>query len=201
MNQQDKLQILRHGVGGVFVRRATRGRLFVLAHHYAKKGTTTLRLPSGTCQPHESVFATLRREMLEEVAAQPDDFEFRLVFPKPVYFKLDHDDSTGKVTFLKVFFALEITRGIYRNSELVDDAGTPDEELLGPLYWWDIGDLLSLLTLRVHQLAVAATLLLLAQSHGVIHRRYKQTLSHWTRHTYKLQMENPAVTEYVTRAF
>jgi hypothetical protein len=140
--------------------------------------------------------------MYEEVAApRSDDFEFRLVFPHPVYFNLCRDDRTRKLTYLKVFFIFQITHGAPRDVTLIDDEGTPEAEILGPLRWYDIGSLVPRLTLRVHQCAVAATLLLLAQSNVALRSRYQHTWSRWERHTTQLQIKDPVVTEYVTRAF
>ncbi len=201
MENPTLIQIGRHGVGGVFIQRDPNGQLSVLAHHYTKKDITTLRLPSGTGRGHESVLATLHREMREEVAAQSDDFEFRLVFSKPVYFELDRDDRTGKLTYLKAFFALEITRGRHRDVELIDDEGTPEEELLGPLDWHDIGDLVPHLTLRTHQCAVVATFLLMARLDVAIRNQYQQTWDSWERHTTAFQIENPIVIAYITHGF
>jgi hypothetical protein len=203
MNRTDNLQIVTHSAGGVFVRHDPNGDILVLAHTYTTDGVTTIRVPSGTGQPGESVLATLHREMREEVAAQQEDFEFRSVFPKPVYCQLFPDDRTGRLSHLKVFFALQMTQGRHRERELFDDADTFNEERLGPLGWYEIRGLLAQMwqqhSPRAHVFAVAATLLMLAQDAAVCDR-YWSTLRQWESHAGKFQIGNPAVLEYVTRA-
>lgn len=201
LNRIDDLQIVNHSAGAVFVRHDSNGDVSVLAHTYNKNGETTIRVPVGTGHPGESISGTLRREMDEEVAAQRDDFGFRLIFPKPVYCQVFPDDRTGQLTHLKAFFALEITRGRHREWELIDDADGLNAERLGPLHWCEIEALLTLMrehTPRAHLFAVAATLLILAQADRAIRSRYWSTWRLWQRHAPQFRIENPAVTEYVS---
>ena len=201
VNRTDDVPIVTHSAGGVFVRHASNGDILVLAHTYNKNGETTIRVPAGTGQPGESLLETLHREMAEEVAAERDDFWFRLIYPKPVYWKLFPNDSTGQLTHLKAFFALEIVRGRHRDWELVDDAYGLNADRLGSLHWCEIGDLLSLMwghSPRAHLSAVATTLLLLAQADRALRSRYWSTWRQWQRHASQFHIQNPAVTEYIS---
>ncbi len=78
--EQDILRIVDHGVGAVFLQVDHDGSMLVLAHEYTGRNRegqvfTTLRMPFGKSRTDESVRATLNREVVEEVAADPTDFD------------------------------------------------------------------------------------------------------------------------------
>jgi hypothetical protein len=202
MPSEQQIPILSHAVGGVFVESRLDGQLDVLAHSYRKGGRTTLRVPVGSGRPGESLAHTLRREMLDEVAGS-DDFAFRLILPEPVYWERAADDNTRQNTHLKVFFALAIERGRHRDRELFDQAGTPEQERLGPLYWYEIGDLLrdmrSECSPRVHRLAVAGTLLAFAAFSSRVRGRYERDLAHWQTRREHFEKHESTVAEYLSR--
>ena len=200
--------ITDHAVGAVFLQSHHNGRLVVLAHDYTGRWNdgelhTTLRLPLGKGKPGESIGATLNREMIEEVAAEPGDFDFEILSPAPLYWEVVPHDATGERSHLKVVFAARIKRGHIRNFACVDDAGTFEEETHGPLQFLEITRVLSRMwkekSPRVHRLAVVGALYWCARQNPRIAEFYRRLRDERARDLAAFEPYHPVVNEYLAR--
>jgi len=114
------------------------GHVSIATMEYTKNGHSTIRIPVGTGEDGEDLLAALHRETVEEVAKDPENFEFRsLNGERPVWgmFAPDQDDPNG--LHLKAVYAIEVTCG-----ELRDYAKMDGDELLGPLSMTEVSDLI-----------------------------------------------------------
>jgi hypothetical protein len=205
---QPILRIVDHAVGAVFFHTHHNGRLLVLAHEYTGRGRdgqpyTTLRMPFGKGKPGENIGATLNREMIEEVAADPSDFDFEVLSPAPLYWEVVPDDETGERTHLKAVFPARHSKGHIRDFMRVDDPGTDDEETHGPLQWIEVSRLLTRMwkekAPRVHRLAVVSALLWISRQNARVARFYYRLRTDRARDVAHFEPYHAVVNEYLAR--
>ena len=127
-----------HGAGVVFLSPQSNGQVLVLVHDYTRcdgRGVplTTLRVPFGTGLPGESVFTTLSRVVLAEVAENPADFDFEVTAPSPVFWQVRTGDTSRERTHLKAIYTARHCMGRIRTTECVFDADTERETRLSPI--------------------------------------------------------------------
>lgn len=206
--EQDILRIFDHGVGAVFLQIDHDGRLLVLAHEYTGRNRggqsfTTLRVPFGKGQPGESVRATLNREVVEEVAADPTDFDFEVLSVAPLYWEVVPDDETGERTHLKVFFPARHRRGAIRDFLRVDDPTTEDQEIHGPLQWIEVSRLLNQMwkemAPRMHRLGVVSALIWAATKYAAVAYHYGRLCADRARDVASFKPFHPVVDDYLAR--
>ena len=207
-NDQPIRQIEGHGVGGVFLQMRRTGAMLVLAHEYTGLGRhglpfTSLRIPFGTGVPGECVRATLNRKMREEVAADPSDFGFEVLSQTPLYWQVASCQQSGERSHLKLAYPAQLDRGVIREFRLVSDAGTTREENLGPLTWFDVGDLLRRMmsegSPQVHRLAVVSALFWAARRNTTLARCYAAERKYYARALSSFDPFHPVVTDYLSR--
>lgn len=200
--------ITDHAVGAVFLQVHHNGRIVVLVHEYTGRWTngevhTTLRLPLGKGQPGENIGATLSREMIEEVAAEPGGFDFEILAPAPLYWEVVSHDVTRERSHLKAVFAARHTGGRIRDFPRVDDLGTGEEETHGPLQFLEITRALSRMwkekSPRVHRLAVVAALYWCARQNPRVAGFYQRLRDERSRDLVAFEPYHQVVSEYLAR--
>ena len=200
--------ITDHAVGAVFLQIHNNGRLLVLVHEYTGRWNdgelhTTLRLPLGKGLPGESIGTTLNREMIEEVAAEPGDFDFEILAPAPLYWEVVPHDATGERSHLKVVFPARHKSGRIRDFVRVDDAGTEEEETHGPLQYLEITRLLTRMwkekSPRVHRLAVVGALYWCARQNPRVASFYQRLRHDRARDLAGFAPYHAVVSEYLAR--
>lgn len=159
-------QITSHAWGAVpYHLDPTTGIVLFCVFQYTKKGRTTWRFPMGKGMPDVTVWQTLNRELLQELAPS-DRSSFGFKMGKDiVYFELRSDERTLGGIHLKGFSAIELT-GKVRDFRTIEAEGTLDEEELDPPVWIEAGETLEKMKergLQTHRAALLTTLNFLAE--------------------------------------
>ncbi|MES2088134.1 MAG: hypothetical protein V4467_04060 [Patescibacteria group bacterium] len=187
-------KVTSHAIGTIFVKVRADGEVEAAAMHYTKREKrtkqlrTTLRLPMGKGKKveRESLTETQVREAVQECAKIPADFDYEFEFRGLVYYAVVPDDDNGDSELhLKAFMVARLKKGELRDyqaneQEYDPDTGKPipDEvEILGPLKWYEIREVLNEMArqgngLYVHTTAVLATLVALAGKYPKVEARY-----------------------------
>lgn len=186
------MKITSHAIGTAFVEVLSNGEVRVASMNYTKKDKktgqmrTTRRLPMGKGKKlkRESLTETQAREATQEAAENPGNFAYTFEFPRLVYYTVVTDDNNPNELHLKAFMVAKVTQGELRSHRSVDQEfgsdGKPlpeEDEILDPLVWYEVRELLNLMSapgcgLYVHITAVLATLSALAGKYPAVASRY-----------------------------
>jgi len=181
------MRITSHAIGTAFVRVLPNGTVEVASMDYTKRGKTTRRLPMGKGKKtkRESLTETQIREATQEAAKDPGHFTYEFEFKHLVFWDVVKDDKKpDEELHLKAFMVARVTEGELRDFRHLDQEvngdGKPvpeEEEILGPLFWYEIRELLNRMSepgrgLYVHTTAVLATLCALAGKYPTVAARY-----------------------------
>ncbi len=118
----------------------------------------------------ERVIATLGRGMLEEAAADPRKFSWKLLLQYPIYWVLEPDNKTPGKRHLKIFYLTSV-EGELRYTNKWDGS-----DMLRPFKWMEATELLDHMrrrsTVRAHYSATKAAINRLAGAHPEVAQMY-----------------------------
>lgn len=181
------MRITSHAMGTTFIKVLPSGEVQVASMLYTKRGRTTRRLPMGKGKKtkRERLDETQAREAMQEAAKDQGNFVYVLEFPRLVFWDVVKDDNNpSEELHLKAFMVACVTEGELRDFQHLDqelDAdGKPipeEDEILGPLVYHEIRELLNMMSesgkgLYVHITAVLATLNALAGKYPAVAVQY-----------------------------
>src|SRR3989338_8059430 len=192
-SRKENMRLTSHAMGTAFVQVLESGEEKVAAMNYTKRHRTTIRLPMGKGKKtkRENLTDTQVREATQEAAKDQGNFSYKFVFPRLVYYFVVSDDNNGPdkggdELHLKAFMVARVTKGELRDFQHLDrefdsDTGKPileEDEILGPLVYYEIRDLLNQMSaprrgLCVHISAVLATLVALATKYPRVESYYR----------------------------
>lgn len=159
------------------------GAVHVAIMQYTKGARTTLRIPMGKgllIPGGESLQATFSREMLQEVADDPEHFSYEMLSSEPVYLQAVPDDkSPANELHLKAFYAVHVTVGELRKDRLIEHDGTAEEETLGPPRWTEVATALKEMqaprrSIQCHVHAILSTVAVLCAQYPKVWQIYNR---------------------------